>query len=79
MRGNHALQELNVDIILSENINLKEFFEATHNLKSLTVRFYTWKISVQVLTSLYLEEIIPHVTSMLKRNEDMKFLKLILN
>ena len=30
-----------------------------------------------VLTSLYQEEIIPHVRNMLKRNEDMKFLKLI--
>ena len=59
-------------------MNFKEFFEATDNLKSLTVLFYTWKISEQVLTSFYHEEIIPHVTNMLKRNEDMKFLKIIL-
>ena len=77
LRGNNTLQELNVDIELSENMNLKEFFEATDNLKSLTVLFHTWEISQQVLTSLYHEEIIPHVTYMLKRNEDMKFLKVI--
>ena len=78
LRRNNTLQELNIDIELSENINLKEFFEASDNLKSLTVLFYTWKISEQVLTSFYLEGIIPLVTNMLKRNEDMKFLKVIL-
>ena len=77
LRRKNTLQELNVDIKLSENIDLKEFFEASDNLKSLTVLFYTWRISEQVLTSFYLEEIIPHVTNMLKRNEDMKFLKVI--
>ena len=77
LRGNNTLQELNIDIKLSENINLKEFFEATDNLKSLTVIFYKGGISEQVLTSFYHEEIIPHVTSMLKRNEDMTFLKVI--
>ena len=75
LRRNNTLQELNVDIELSENINFKEFFEATDNLKSLTVKFDTRRISEQVLTSLYHEEIIPHVTNMLKRNEYMKFLK----
>ena len=75
LRGNNTLQELNVNIELSENMNFKEFFEAADNLKSLTVLFYTWKISAQVLTSLFHEEIIRHVTNMLKRNEDMKFLK----
>ena len=39
--------------------------------------FYTLRISEQVCASLYHEEIIPHVTNMLKRNEDMKFLKVI--
>ena len=78
LRGNNTLQELNVDIKLSENINLKEFFEATDNLKSLTIMIlHTWRISEQVLTSLYYEEIIPHVTNMLKRNEYIKFLKVI--
>ena len=74
LRGNNTLQELNVNIKLSENINLKGFFEATDNLKSLTMIFDA-VISKQVLVSLDHEEIIPHVTNMLKRNEDMKFLK----
>ena len=77
LRRNNTLQELNVNIKLSENINFKEFFEATDNLKSLRMIFHTWGISEQVLTSLYHEEIIPDVTNMLKRNEDMKFLKVI--
>ena len=77
LRRNNTLQELNVNIELSENMNLKEFFEATDNLKSLTMIFYTREISTQVLTLLYLEEIIPHVTNMLKRNEHMKFLIVI--
>ena len=77
LRGNNTLQELNVDIILSQNINFQEFFEATDNLNSLTVIFDTWELSKQVLTSFYNEEIIPHVTNMLKRNEDMKFLEVI--
>ena len=78
LRGNNTLQELNVDIELSENINLRELFEATGNLKSLTVKFYRGGISKEVWTALYYKEIIPHVTNMLKRNEDMKFLKFIL-
>ena len=77
LRGNNTLQELNVNIKISENMNLKEFFEVTDNLKSLTVLFYKWGISEQVWTLLYYEEIIPHVTNMLKRNEDMKFLKVM--
>ena len=78
LRKNNTLQELNVDIKLSENMNFKDFFEATDNLKSLTMIFDTSVgMSDQVLTSLYYEEIIPHVTNMLKRNEDMKFLKVI--
>ena len=72
LRGNNTLQELNLNITLSENINLKEFFEASDSLKSLAMIFFTWKISEQV--SFYHEEIILHVTNMLKRNEDMKFL-----
>ena len=75
LRGNNTLEELNVGIQLSENINFKEFFEATDNLKSLTMIFETIWVLKQVLTSFYNEEIIPHVTNMLKRNEDMKFLK----
>ena len=78
LRGNNTLQELNVNIQLLENINLNEFFEATDNLKSLRVIIYTREISEQVLTSLYHEEIIPHVTNMLKRNEDMKFMEVML-
>ena len=77
LRGNYTLQELSVDIKFSENMNLKEFFEATDNLKSLKVKFDSWEISEEVLTSLYYEEIIPCVTNMLKRNEQMKFLKVI--
>ena len=76
LRRNNTLQELNVNFKLSENINFKEFFEATDKLKSLTIIFNTWEISRQVLT-FYDEEIIPHVTNMLKRNEDMKFLEVI--
>ena len=78
LRRNNTLQELNVYIQLSENTNLKGFFEATDNLKSLTVEFYTGEISEQVLASLYYEEIIHHVTNMLKRNEDMKFLEVLM-
>ena len=72
LRRNTTLQELKVNIKLSENINFKEFFEATDNLKSLTVKFDTGKISS---TSFYYEIVIPCVTNMLKRNEDMKFLE----
>ena len=75
LRRNNTLQELNVGIEFSENINFKEFFETTDNLKSLRMKFHTVRISEWVSTSFYLEEIIPHVTNMLKRNEDMKFLK----
>ena len=75
LRGNNTLQELNINIELSGNINLKEFFEATDNLKSLTVIFYTWEISEQVWTSFYYEIVIPRVTNMLKRNEDMKVME----
>ena len=77
LRRNNTLQDLNVDIQLSENMNFTEFFEATDNLKSLEMIFYTWEISEQVMTSFYYEEIIPYVTNMLNRNEDMKFLKFI--
>ena len=77
LKGNNTLQELNVNIKISENINLKEFFEVTDNLKSLTVLFYKWGISEQVWTLLYYEKIIPHVTNMLKRNKDMKVLKVM--
>ena len=75
--GNNTLQELNVDIPFSEDINFKELFKATDNLKSLTVLFYTWRISDQVWTSLYYEEIISHVSNMLKRNQAMKFLNVL--
>ena len=74
LRGNITLQELNVGIKLSQNINLKEFFEATYNLKSLTMIFDTWMISELAFCH---EEIIPHVTNMLKRNQGMKFLRVI--
>ena len=80
LRRNNTLQELNVNVPISENINLKEFFEATDNLKSLTVLFCSSDISDQVWTSsnFYYELIISHVKNMLKRNEDMKFLKVVL-
>ena len=45
LKRNNTLQELNVDIEFSENINVKEFLEATDNLKSLILIFYTWKVS----------------------------------
>ena len=77
LRRNNTLQELNVTIEFSENINLKEFFEATDNLKLLTMIFNTSGISDQVLISFYHEEIIPHVTNMLKRNDGLKFLEVI--
>ena len=38
-------------------------------------KYYTWEISEQVMTSFFHEEIIHHVTNMLKRNVNMKFLK----
>ena len=44
LRRNNTLQELNVNIKPSGNINLKEFFEATDNLKSLAVTFYSVEI-----------------------------------
>ena len=75
LRRNSTLQELNVNSELSENMNFKEFFEAVYNLKSLTMIFDRWGFLEQELTSLYHDEVIPHVTNMLKRNEDMKFLK----
>ena len=80
LRRNNTLQELNVNVPISENINFKEFFEATDNLKSLTVLFCSSDISDQVWTSsnFYYELIISHVKNMLKRNEDMKFLKVVL-
>ena len=78
IKENNTLQELNVDINFPEKIDFKEFFETTENLKSLTVSFKSWEISDQIFTSLYYEEIIPRVTNMLKKNEDMKFLKVIL-
>ena len=79
LSGDNTLQELNLSIELLENMNLKKFFEASDNLKSLTVQFDTSEISEQVCTSLYHEEVIPHVTNMLKRNENMKFLKVELS
>ena len=75
LRGNNTLQDLNVDIKVSENMNLKEFFEATDDLKSLIITFYSLEISEEVWTSFYDDEVFPHVTNMLKRNEVMKFLK----
>ena len=78
LRGNNTLKEMNLNIELSENMNLKEFFEATDHLKSLTMMFFPiGGMSDQVFTSLYHEEIIRHVTNMLKRNEDMKILKVM--
>ena len=77
LRRNNTLQELKVDIELSENINMKEFFEATDNLKSLTMIFYSLEMSDREWTSFYHKEIVFHVTNMLKRNDGLKFLKVI--
>ena len=76
LRMNNTLQELNVHIPFLENFNSKEFFKATDNLKSLTVLFKSWKISERILISFYHEQIIPHVTNMLRRNKGMNFLKI---
>jgi len=75
LRGNNTLQELNVDIKVSENINLKEFIEATDNLKSLTLSLYPKDMTEQLLTPFCPEEIIPCFTNILTRNEHLKFLK----
>ena len=78
-RENNTLQELAIDTTLSENV--KEFFETINNLKSLSVKLYAvpfGSISDQELMSWYHEEIILHVTNMLKRNKDIKFMKLSL-
>ena len=75
LRENNTLQELDIDITTSENV--KEFFEATNNLKSLTVSFCQlrlWKVSHEKIMPWYHEKLIPYVTNMLKRNKDMKFL-----
>ena len=77
LRRNNTLQELNVNIKPSGNINFKEFFEATDNLKSLAVAFYSVEISDQEWTLFYHEEIVSHVTNMLKRNDGLKFVKVI--
>ena len=76
LRMSNTLEELNVHIGFLENFNSKEFFEATDNLKSLTVLFKSWKISEHILISFYHEQIIPDVTNMLRRNKDMNFLKI---
>ena len=76
LRENSTLQELDMYFTLSENV--KEFFEASNNLKSLAVSFIRselWKVSEETFMSWYHEEIIPQVTNMLKRNEDVMFLK----
>ena len=76
LRENSTLQELNIYFVLSENV--KEFFEATNNLKSLAVSFVQsqlWELSEKTFIFWYHEEIIPQVTNMLKRNKDMMFLK----
>ena len=79
LRRNNTLQELNVNIELSENINLKEFFETTDNLKSLTLSLNIELILEQVWIFYYeFERIIHSVINMLKSNEDMKFLKVII-
>ena len=76
LRENSTLQELKIYFALSENV--EEFFKATNNLKSLAVSFVEsqlWKLSEETFILWYHAEIIPQVTNMLKRNKDMKFLK----
>ena len=75
LRENNTLQELDIHFKLTENV--KEFFEATNNLKSLAVTFHLvpfMMISEEKFISFYYEEVIPYVTNMLKRNKDMMFL-----
>ena len=66
LKGNNTLQELDVYLKPSENDDFKEFFEATNNQKGLALSFPSCEL-------MYLY-IVPHVTNMLNRNEDMKFL-----
>ena len=77
LKENHTLQELDIYFKLPV-LNFREFFETTNNLKSLTVSFYEsrlWMLSNETFLSRYHEEIIPHITYMLNKNKDMKFLQ----
>ena len=68
LRENNTLQELALDFRPSDNDNLKEFFEAIRNLKSLAVTFPPFFKE---------DEILPYVANMLQRNKDMKVLKVL--
>ena len=77
LRENHTLQELDIYFKLPV-LNVREFFETINNLKSLTVSFYEsrlWMLSDETFLSRYHAEIIPHITYMLNKNKDMKFLQ----
>ena len=69
LRENHTLQELDVRFILSEDDNLKDFFEAATNLKALKMTLQGSQLALY-----YYEQIVPHVTNMLKRNQQMNIL-----
>ena len=68
LRENNTLQELALDYRPLDGNNLKEFFEAIHNLKSLAVTFPPFFRH---------DEIIPHVINMLLKNQEMRILKVL--
>ena len=69
LRQNHTLQELDVNFKFSKDDNLKDFFEATTNLKALKMTLQGSQLALY-----YYEQIVPHVTNMLKRNQQMNIL-----
>ena len=69
LRENNTVQKLALDFRPSDSDNLKEFFEAINNLKSLAVTFPQAFFRE--------DETILHVTNMLQRNKDMNSLKVL--
>ena len=77
LRVNSTLRELYVDFAPFENDNLKEFFDATINLKSFAYLCSEYAVcSDGVLKLLHFEELVPLVTNMLNRNKGLNFLKI---
>ena len=74
LRENHTLQELDVHFILSKDDNLNNLFEAAANLKALTITLTIPFEMQKRIGLLYYEQIVPHVTNMLKRNQQMNIL-----
>ena len=68
LRENDTLQELALDYRPSNSDDLKEFFEAIHNLKSLAVTFPPFLIE---------DKIISYVTNMLQKNQEIRILKVL--